>query len=384
MVRPVHARHPVTLGYRQRARFDPSYIHRGIDYGCPTGTEVHATAAGDVVHAGRGGYGPAFGIHVVVRTGNIWHLYGHLSKALVQPGDRVETERAVGLSGATGNVRGAHLHYAEFTQGPAAWQSDRAPRFIDAGAPVTPTHAPTVFDISFWGQAHAPWFGKAWAPRAERIITELRGDETGTEASIHVFTEIFTAEQVATITKALGPNFTRANRANTAGGPNGKEVFYDNTKWVADGTPIGPRSGVARRAGFFVPLRRIQTGARVVVAVAHAPIAQEGGASAKAAYGRWFANQLKAYPQAKIVPGDLNTKYKFRSPNKELRALGFKNFKEQAAIANEGRFEFPWKNADYSTIYTIPGEARITGGEVDDTSLELSDHLRIEARVVLP
>jgi len=392
MSRPVDARHRVTLGYRQRPS-NPrlrGYKHRGIDYGCPKGTPVMSTTGGVVIYAADarprgGGYGPAFGIHIVVKTADTWHLYGHLSALKVKVGQQVADGQVIGLSGATGNVTGEHLHYAEFTQGPAAWQSDRAPRFIDAGAPAAaPTvDAPTVFDISFWGQAYAPWFGRAWAPRGAGIISEIRGDEHGTEASIHVFTEIFTQEQIDTIVEALGPDFTRANRADAKGGPNGKEVFYNHTLWAADGSPTGPRSGIARRAAFFVPLRRIRTGDRMVVCVAHAPIAQEGGASAKTAYGRWFAGRVKSFTQAKAVVGDFNTKYQFRSPHKELRALGFKNFKEQAKIANEGRVEFPSKGVDYSTIYTIPSEIRLTGGEVDNTSLELSDHLRIEARGVM-
>ena len=80
-MRPVDGKHPVTLGYRQKMRSNQNYIHRGIDYGCPTGTKVVAATAGRVVHAGRGGMGKAFGIHVVIKTGSVWHSYAHLSKA---------------------------------------------------------------------------------------------------------------------------------------------------------------------------------------------------------------------------------------------------------------------------------------------------------------
>ena len=85
-MRPVAAKYPVTLGYRQKARFDPSYIHRGVDYGCPSGTPVVAATAGTVVHAGRGGMGPAFGIHVVLKTGATFHIYAHLSSESVSVG----------------------------------------------------------------------------------------------------------------------------------------------------------------------------------------------------------------------------------------------------------------------------------------------------------
>ena len=58
--------------------------------------------------------------------------------------------------------------------------------------------------------------------------------------------------------------------------------------------------------------------------------------------------------------------------------------RHQAAIANEGAYEFPSKKWNLSDIYTIPAKARITGGQVDLTPARLSDHRRLEARVVVP
>ncbi len=164
MVRPVAPNHPVSLGYRQRMSSRPSYIHRGIDYACPTGTIVVATKAGTVVYAGRGGgYGPAFGIHVVIRTGNIWHLYAHLSLEQVNVGQKIATGQRIALSGATGNVTGAHLHYQENTEGPPAYRSDRRPEFIYWTEPVVAYPA----DI----------FGKAW-----KLTLPLDGPDSGSAA----------------------------------------------------------------------------------------------------------------------------------------------------------------------------------------------------------
>ncbi len=384
MVRPVPAECGVSLGYRQRARFNPAYKHRGIDFATPVGTPVAATTTGTVVYASDarprgGGYGPAFGIHVVIRTGNVWHLYGHLTAAVVKVGQMVAAGQRIGLSGATGNVTGPHLHYAEFTQGPAAYMSDRAPRFIDAAAPAA-QDLRTVFDLSFWGQAYAPWFGKAWAPRSAGIIRELRGAEVGTEASVHVFTEVFTTEQVATITKALGPDFRRANRATAKGGPAGLEIFYaDAGKWDLERTPAGYRAGIANRGAFITHLTREQTGDHVAIVAAHGPIKAEAGNAGKARYSRWLAELVSDVDGPVVIPGDFN-----QMPMEPLRALGFRDLKEQAAIANEWLRETPSRGKDYSTILTIPSQARITGGQIDNTSLELSDHRRIEARIVLP
>jgi murein DD-endopeptidase MepM/ murein hydrolase activator NlpD len=38
-------------------------------------------------------------------------LYGHLSKILVKPGQKVEAGTVVGIVGNTGSSTGTHLHY---------------------------------------------------------------------------------------------------------------------------------------------------------------------------------------------------------------------------------------------------------------------------------
>lgn len=145
MVRPVDARYPITLGYRQRMKSRPLYIHRGIDFGVPVGTPVKATIGGTVIHAGRGGMGSAFGIHVVLKTAGAFHIYAHLSAEIVANGQTIKTGQQLGRSGATGNVTGPHLHYGEFRS--FNYLQDRTPQFIDA--------EPT--------KALVPWFdGLAW------------------------------------------------------------------------------------------------------------------------------------------------------------------------------------------------------------------------------
>lgn len=92
--------------------------HTGIDYRAPTGTKIHATRGGIVVHSGwNGSYGPAYGMHVVVRSivggRSVEHLYAHLSAVKVRNGQVIKAGNVVGLSGETGNTFGAHLHYEE-------------------------------------------------------------------------------------------------------------------------------------------------------------------------------------------------------------------------------------------------------------------------------
>jgi murein DD-endopeptidase MepM/ murein hydrolase activator NlpD len=86
-----------------------SGYHTGVDFVVPTGTPVKSVGAGTVVSAGWGG---AYGNQVVVRLDDGHYVqYGHLSQLSVTAGQIVTAGRQIGLSGATGNVTGPHLHF---------------------------------------------------------------------------------------------------------------------------------------------------------------------------------------------------------------------------------------------------------------------------------
>ncbi|MET8945011.1 peptidoglycan DD-metalloendopeptidase family protein [Streptomyces sp. NPDC004542] len=86
-----------------------SGYHTGVDFVVPTGTPVKAVGAGTVVSAGWGG---AYGNQVVIRLADGYYAqYGHLSAISVSAGQSVAAGRQIGLSGATGNVTGPHLHF---------------------------------------------------------------------------------------------------------------------------------------------------------------------------------------------------------------------------------------------------------------------------------
>jgi murein DD-endopeptidase MepM/ murein hydrolase activator NlpD len=83
--------------------------HTGVDFLVNTGTAVHSVAAGTVVSAGWDG---SYGNDVIVKhSDGKYTLYGHLSQALVSAGQRVTEGQQIGVSGATGNVTGPHLHF---------------------------------------------------------------------------------------------------------------------------------------------------------------------------------------------------------------------------------------------------------------------------------
>ncbi|MFD8232331.1 peptidoglycan DD-metalloendopeptidase family protein [Streptomyces sp. NPDC059696] len=86
-----------------------SGYHTGVDFVVPTGTSLKAVGAGTVVSAGWGG---AYGNQVVIKLNDGHYAqYAHLSQLSVSAGQSVTAGQQVGLSGATGNVTGPHLHF---------------------------------------------------------------------------------------------------------------------------------------------------------------------------------------------------------------------------------------------------------------------------------
>ncbi len=92
-------------------------FHSGIDIGAKGGTPVHAPAAGTVVFAGNHG---EYGIGVILDHGDeIRTVYGHLSRAVVSVGQKVERGTLLAYTGNTGRSSGPHLHYEILVKGRA-------------------------------------------------------------------------------------------------------------------------------------------------------------------------------------------------------------------------------------------------------------------------
>jgi murein DD-endopeptidase MepM/ murein hydrolase activator NlpD len=76
---------------------------------------VRAAADGLVTAAGRmSGYGTM--IHLAHGYG-LGTRYGHLSRVVVVPGQRVKRGDVIGYVGSTGRSTGPHLHYEVFRTG---------------------------------------------------------------------------------------------------------------------------------------------------------------------------------------------------------------------------------------------------------------------------
>jgi len=106
--------HPV-LGYRHH--------HDGIDIDVPEGTEVRASAPGEVYFVGEQ---PGYGTSVILQhEAGYYTIYGHLKSAGVKQGQFVEKGQKIALTGNTGISSGPHLHFelrnGEFPVDPIAY-----------------------------------------------------------------------------------------------------------------------------------------------------------------------------------------------------------------------------------------------------------------------
>lgn len=113
---PFEGDYPITLGFGKAVEgLYKSGGHKGIDYGCPSGTPILAAADGIVAVKSfeNGGYGN----YIIIRHDDgSGTVYAHLSAPLVNNGVAVKAGQRIGLSGNTGNSTGAHLHFECRTQ----------------------------------------------------------------------------------------------------------------------------------------------------------------------------------------------------------------------------------------------------------------------------
>lgn len=100
-------RHPVS----GRIKF-----HDGLDFACPSGTPLYASGNGVIEAVGYTQNG--YGLNVNIDHQNGYHTkYAHMSKAVVENGQRIKRGQLIGYSGNTGLSTGPHLHYEVHYQG---------------------------------------------------------------------------------------------------------------------------------------------------------------------------------------------------------------------------------------------------------------------------
>jgi murein DD-endopeptidase MepM/ murein hydrolase activator NlpD len=84
-------------------------MHTGIDFAAKKGTPIYATGDGKVINL-KGGSG--YGLVVVIDHGyGFQSLYGHMSKMVVKPGEKVKRGQVIGYVGSSGLSVAPHCHY---------------------------------------------------------------------------------------------------------------------------------------------------------------------------------------------------------------------------------------------------------------------------------
>lgn len=109
---PVHG-YVITAPYDQAGNWSTGH-HTGVDLAVPVGTPVMSVRAGVVIMSTTDA---KYGTYVLIRHAeHQYTLYAHLSRPEVEQGATVSAGQEIGLSGATGNVTGPHLHFEVRTE----------------------------------------------------------------------------------------------------------------------------------------------------------------------------------------------------------------------------------------------------------------------------
>ena len=101
----------ITSGFGQRTLFGYTAMHKGVDFGVPTGTPVMAAGNGVIESIG---YNGGYGNYIRIRHNSTYKTaYAHMSRFAqgLVAGSRVRQGQTIGFVGSTGRSTGPHLHY---------------------------------------------------------------------------------------------------------------------------------------------------------------------------------------------------------------------------------------------------------------------------------
>lgn len=112
MVYPVPNYTSISAGY---PNYSSGQYHGGIDFPCPTGTNVVAAQKGIVIAVKN--LEESYGKYIMIYHGtdkkgrSVVTLYAHNSNIVVSAGDSVKKGQVIAKSGSTGNSTGPHCHF---------------------------------------------------------------------------------------------------------------------------------------------------------------------------------------------------------------------------------------------------------------------------------
>ncbi len=86
--------------------------HNGLDYACPTGTQILAPISGKVIEAANDTNG--YGLYIKIENDKEGVVLGHNKSLSVKVGDIVTEGQKIAISNNTGNSTGPHCHFGYY------------------------------------------------------------------------------------------------------------------------------------------------------------------------------------------------------------------------------------------------------------------------------
>ena len=112
---PIQGKLISEYGRQENTDFNTYTFNSGIDISAPLGQVVYAAGSGEIIYTGNiKGYGQ---IIIIDHGGRVTTLYAHLSKILIDIGDKVKKGQPIGQVGDSGGVSSTRLHFEVRVEG---------------------------------------------------------------------------------------------------------------------------------------------------------------------------------------------------------------------------------------------------------------------------